>query len=445
MLALAGAIVAAGSCARGRAPAAPPTADPEPVEQARPVPAEPSPPAEPTPPSEPTQPPDVPSPAPEPQVRVGLAVGASSATIGGTVPLSVTDPAGSALARIPAGATWRVHVSGTGLALLTSGGVTTAPAEALGVAAASAADPVWVNGRRYRGVVEVFRDRTGLTVVNRLGLEAYLQGVVSAEMGRRNLAEREALRAQAVISRTYALRNLRRWATDGFDFNASVAAQVYGGVEAETPEALRAVTATRGQVLTYGGAPIDAFFYSTCGGRTAHGTEVFRAAERPYLRSLSDAAEDGTAYCSISPRYRWREDWTGDALRATLQRTLPVETGVSAAQVGEVRDVRVAYRTPSGRVGQLAIALGESGVQVDGPAVRRVLRSATGDLLRSNTFNLTVTGAGQRVTRLVAQGSGAGHGVGLCQWGAVGRSRAGHDYRRIVAAYYPGTTLERLY
>src|SRR6185295_8006446 len=120
--------------------------------------------------------------------------------------------------------------------------------------------------------------------------------------------------------------------------------QVYGGASAETPEGRAAVDGTRGRILTYGGVPIDAFFYSTCGGRTADGTEVFRAADRPYLRSVTDVADDGTAYCSISPRFRWHEEWTGEALRATLERTLPpvaAATGGAAAasDVSEVRDV----------------------------------------------------------------------------------------------------------
>jgi stage II sporulation protein D len=231
----------------------------------------------------------------------------------------------------------------------------------------------------------------------------------------------------------------------GFDLFASVSDQVYGGVSAETPEGTEAVGATRGLALTYGGAPIDAFFYSTCGGRTATGTEAFRAADRPYLRSVADVAPDGTAYCSISPRFRWREVWTGDALRTTLRQTLPAATGTPAARVRQVNDVRVVYRTYSGRVGQLGIDLRESEVMVEGPAIRTVLRSPAGEMLRSNAFDLTVTTANHEVTRLVAEGGGAGHGVGFCQWGAVGRSRAGQDVRRILDAYYPGVTLERLY
>ncbi len=209
------------------------------------------------------------------------------------------------------------------------------------------------------------------------------------------------------------------------------------------------MAATRGRILTYGGAPIDAFFYSTCGGRTADGTEVFRAADRPYLRSVADVADDGTAYCSISPRFRWHEEWSGEALRATLQRTLPTLAAATGAviptDVADIRDVRVAYRTPSGRVGQLAIGLRRGDVLVEEPNVRQVLRPVSGEILKSNTFTLTVTRGGGGITRLAADGAGAGHGVGFCQWGAVGRARAGQDHERILAGYYPGAVLERLY
>jgi stage II sporulation protein D len=386
----------------------------------------------------------------EPQIRLGLVVGAPVATVSGTAGLSVSDPAGARLAEIPAGEVWRVTAGGMGLVVLAPSGAGTTPAELIEIASPDPAALVRVNGRPYRGTITALRDRTGVTVVDRVPMETYLAGVVSAEMGRRSLNEQEALRAQAVVSRTFALRNLRRWQVLGFDLYATVADQVYGGAASETPEGRAAVDATRGRILTYGGVPIDAFFYSTCGGRTADGTEVFRAADRPYLRSVADVADDGTAYCSISPRFRWHEEWTGEALRATLQRTLPPVAAAAgrvatADDMSQVRDVRVSYRTPSGRVGLLTIALRRGDVQVEEPSVRQVLRPVSGELLRSNTFTLTVSGAGQRVTRLAADGAGAGHGVGFCQWGAVGRSRAGQDYERILAAYYPGASLERLY
>jgi stage II sporulation protein D len=304
---------------------------------------------------------------------------------------------------------------------------------------------VRVNGKGYRGSVVILRGGTGITVINRVGLESYLLGVVSAEMGRRGPAEQAALRAQAVVSRTYALRNLGRWKAQGFDLSATVADQVYSGQGAETPEGRAAVGDTRGRVLTYEGVPIEAFFYSTCGGRTADGAEVFRGTARPYLRSVPDQADNGSVYCSISPRYRWHEEWTGEALQSTLERNLPPVTGRQSLDVREVSNVRVARRSKSGRVEQLAIGLGGPEITVEGPAIRQVMRLNSGEPLRSTAFDLVATVGGQRVTHLSVDGRGSGHGVGFCQWGAVGRARAGQGYEQILAAYFPGTRLERRY
>jgi stage II sporulation protein D len=380
----------------------------------------------------------------DPEVRIGLLVGAGSVSVGGGAPLAVTQPDGSHLWMIPPGETWQVVAAGNGVTLA-SRGWTSSPLESVTLAPSDPGAPVMVNGRPYRGIAMILRDGTGLTVVNRLGMESYLPGVISAEMGRRDPGDREALRAQAVVSRTYALRNLGRWKAQGFDLTGTVADQVYTGAAGETAEGRAAVADTRGQVLTYGGSPIDAFFYSTCGGRTAEGVEVFKGAARPYLRSIADQADDGSVYCRISPRYRWREEWTGDALRNILQRSLPPIVGVRSEDVRQVTDLRVARRTRSGRVGEVAIGLGGPEIKVDGPAIRQVIRLNSGEPLRSNAFTLVATGAGQRVTHLTVDGMGAGHGVGFCQWGAVGRARAGQRFEQILMAYFPGTTLERRY
>ncbi|HEU4699520.1 MAG TPA: SpoIID/LytB domain-containing protein [Gemmatimonadales bacterium] len=386
-----------------------------------------------------------PAPSAGPPIRVGLAVGASAVTIGGGGALRLQATDAGLMDALAAGTTLRVLPAARGLALAAGPGGVTTQVEQVTVVPRDADGTVRVNGRDYAGEVTLLRDRTGVTAVNRVALERYLVGVVAGEMGRRDpVAEREALRAQAVVSRTYALRNMGRWAAQGFDLYAGVADQVYGGVTAEYPAAADAVQATRGQAVTWGGQPIDAFFFSTCGGRTAEGTEVFRGAARPYLRSVSDVGPDG-AWCRISPRFRWTEEWSGAQLNATLQRTLPAVAGVRADGVGEVRDLRVTLRTGSGRVGELAARVRTGEVRVDGPQVRSALQTVTGEPLRSNLFTLAVTGAPRRITQVVAEGSGAGHGVGMCQWGAVGRARAGQRYDEILAAYYPTTTLDRLY
>ena len=391
------------------------------------------------------QPSDLPSPSSrETEIKIGLIVGAPSATLGGTTPVAITEPDGSPVATITGGQTWRVSARPAGLVFTGAGGLSSAAFDALTLVPAGDA-PIWVNGKPYRGSAEVLRDRTGLTVVNRLPMELYLLGVVSAEMGRRSSSEQAALRAQAVVSRTYAFRNLRRWRSEGFDLYATVSDQAYGGIAAETPEGRAAVSETRGRVLTYNGAPIEAFYYSTCGGRTADGYEVFRGASRPYLRSGADVAPHGTAYCSISPRYHWREEWSGSSLRAVLARYLPNPSGKSR-NLDQLADIRVTRRTGSGRVDQLVVSAGGFEVRVDGQSnIRQVLRTPGGDMLRSTAFTLMVSGAGSSVSHLVAEGSGAGHGVGLCQWGAVGRARAGRGHEEILAAYYPGTRLERRY
>ncbi len=382
----------------------------------------------------------------EAEIRIGLLVGAGSASLGASQPIAVNEPDGARIVTIPAGETWQVKVAGNGLSLSSPRGWASGPLDAMTLVATDPRAPLRVNGKPYRGQAEVLRDRTGLTVVNRLGMESYLLGVISAEMGRRNSAEQAALRAQAVVSRTYALRNIGRWRSQGFDLYATVSDQAYGGVNAETPEGRAAVSETWGRVLTHNGGVIEAFYFSTCGGRTAEGFEVFRGASRPYLRSVSDVAASGVAYCRISPRYRWREEWTGNALRATLERHLHQASGAGSKSIAEVADIRVTRRSPSGRVDQLAIRLGGSEVLVDGHSnIRQALRTSAGDLLRSTAFSLMATGAGTRVTSLVAEGMGAGHGVGLCQWGAVGRARAGQGYEQILAAYFPGTRVERRY
>lgn len=407
-----------------------------------------------TPGPEPVQAPEAAAPAPlgaagvtapvpgGPEVAIGIVVGAAQVAIGGGGSVRIAARGGDADI-LPADTVWDARTAGGGVAVAGPGGsalrgqeLTLAPAET---------GYVRINGRDYRGRVTLTATGGGVTAVNRLSLEEYLAGVVGGELGRRDPREVEALRAQAIVSRTYALRNRGRWRALGFDFRATVADQVYLGVGSENQLASAAVNDTRGRILAWNGQAIDAFFFSTCGGRTADGTEVFRGADRPYLRSVFDLRPDGSAWCDISPRFRWHEEWNADQLVAALRRSLPETAGVPPSRVGSVRDVRVTGRTASGRVGELTIALADGDVRVSGAAVRQTLRTPAGEILRSAAFTLEESSADGRVTRLVADGSGAGHGVGFCQWGSIGRARAGQSAAEILAAYFPGTSLTQAY
>lgn len=149
-------------------------------------------------------------------------------------------------------------------------------------------NPVRLNGKAYRGKIEVFVNAKGsLTVVNVVPLEEYLLGVVPAELG---LPQLEAQKAQAIAARTYAVANINGYSSKGFDMVPTVWSQVYKGVSIETNMGTRAVNETRGQIATYDGKPIMAYFTSTCGGRTENSENVFDHAE-PYLRGVECSLE----------------------------------------------------------------------------------------------------------------------------------------------------------
>jgi stage II sporulation protein D len=305
---------------------------------------------------------------------------------------------------------------------------------------------VTVNGRPFRGAVDVFTRTGAITVVNALPLELYLQGVVNAEMGRRAESERAALEAQAVVARTYALRNQGRYGADGYDLRAGSGDQLYAGVAAETEVGVASVRATAGLALLYHGAPIAAFFHSTCGGSTAAPEEAFQSVRStPYLRPVSDARPGGGAYCDISPRFAWTVEWEGSQLRDILRRTVPAVLGIDSAAVTDLRDVYVRRTGASGRVTEVRVRIGAGEIPVPGYAVRAVFETPEGRPLGGSAVRFEARQQDGALAALVARGRGWGHGVGLCQWGAVGRARAGQDVRTILNAYFPGTTVARAY
>ena len=387
---------------------------------------------------------------PEPELRVGLAVGVASVRLGGegSGELFVTDDAnGSPVGAVKAGTAWTVVPdSSGGLVLVRPDGTRTERHSGVSAVNVTEGRFAMANGRRYRGRINVMRSRTGLTLINRLALESYLAGVLAQEMGPRRSEEREALLAQAVVARTFALRNRGRWEAQGFDATADTRDQVYLGADAESPQVWDAIRATAGEVVRYQGRLIEAYYHAACGGRTAAVEDVFRSAQRqPYLRSVSDRSRDGRAYCERAPRFSWREEWDATTLRTILTRTLTAVMTVSGDGLQPITDLQVTRATASGRVAELRIVFAHGDVRIDGPDVRSVLRPAPDRLLWSSAFRLFVTKDGATVGRLVAEGSGAGHGVGFCQWGAIGRARAGQHYRDILGTYFPGTTVGRLY
>ena len=258
-----------------------------------------------------------------------------------------------------------------------------------------------------------------LLVVALVPLEAYVEGTVGREMP--SSWESAALRAQAIVSRTYALRALREPKDPHYDVEATTASQVYGGEAEVAGSVLEAVRATRGLHLTHGGVPILAAFHSASGGRTAGAEEVW-GLELPYLRSLEVEDEEH------APSTYWRA--------AVSRTTLRLALGRLGLDVGPLSRIEVSERWPSGRVKRVTVAgpNGERGFS------GRLLRDALGPgVVKSTLFELR-----DRGEDIVLVGSGHGHGVGMSQWGAKAMAARGQDYREILAVFYPGATLTRM-
>ncbi len=276
---------------------------------------------------------------------------------------------------------------------------------------------VALGDRELAGEVEVRRANGGLSVVDVLPLEEYVALVTSAEMPAS--FPTEALKAQAVAARTYALAKKleARAERRDFDLGATVLDQVYprrGG----NPRARAAAVDTAGEVLVFDHRPIEAYFHSACGGTTERGVEAL-GRDLPYLASV------GCHRCNDAPRARWSV------------RVAPGELARIAGLPGAATAARVVERTASGRAARIEVRAGQRRIRLAAVDFRQRMGY---ERLPSLAFDVR-----ERSGSFVFDGRGSGHGAGLCQWGAAGLARAGEDYRKILARYYRGTELMKMY
>ncbi|MDH7515463.1 MAG: SpoIID/LytB domain-containing protein [Bacteroidota bacterium] len=313
-----------------------------------------------------------------------------------------------------------------------------------------------MSGRRYPDTLCLLASGDGLVLVNTLPLERYLLGVLPNEIGgERTIDDFEAVKAQAILARTYAMRKAGVPLARFFDVYADARDQVYSGVVAVSDLLKRAVSETSGDVLEYGGKPAECYYHAVCGGNTEAVSLIWgRSQAKPYLRGVRDADDSGD-FCRRAPSYRWDETYARRELEDILRTYLPsYHDSIDAAALragGYLLDIRVVKRMPSGRVADLRIVWGDRRTRrvfaLSGDRIRRVLRRPDGNApLRSTLFSLDVDrDAARWITRIRIHGGGEGHGIGLCQWGALERSRSGHDASRILSSYFPGTRISKVY
>ena len=303
------------------------------------------------------------------------------------------------------------------------------------------------DNRRYRGELWFTPTDSGILVVNRLPVEDYLRGVVPIELGTRQPGDRAALEAQAIAARSYAYIRVPSDAAveprSGWHMVATVQNQVYAGLDVEAPIVNEAIDRTAGLVIRYNGLLVDAPYSSSCGGRTAAPKESWRdVREEPYLPSVDDTdPRTGRPYCDIAPRNHWTEEFDEAQLKEAVRRAL-VAAGARDPRPGVMTAMRVEGRTTSGRATALVLRTDRGDVTVRNNEIRNVLRNTRGAILSSTYFSIEresrVRG---HLSGVTLRGHGNGHGVGMCQWGAIGRSRAGLDARTILRHYYPGTVV----
>ncbi len=294
-------------------------------------------------------------------------------------------------------------------------------------------ETIAVDGKRFGGRLIVRREVGGIRVVNEIGIEKYLAGVLPAEMPAGWPVE--ALKAQAVISRSYALYQKKARAAQPYDLVSSVLDQVYAGAVGD-PRATAAIAQTAGEVLTYAGEVALTFFHSTSAGPTENAADHFRlgaiaateaAAETerpdpfPYLTGASCPVDQD------SPYYRW-------------QRTIPradieVRLREDGYPVGGITAIRAIKWSRAGRILQMRIAHTRGDLRLAGDDFRRIVGYR---LLPSTRFKIDRFGRDIDIS-----GMGYGHGVGLCQWGAKALAERGWRYENILRHYYPGVTLQQ--
>ncbi|MBI4227622.1 MAG: SpoIID/LytB domain-containing protein [Candidatus Omnitrophica bacterium] len=277
---------------------------------------------------------------------------------------------------------------------------------------------IFLNGVRYRGALTILRNNAGsLQVNNDVPLEQYLKGVVSREVDAR--WPMAALEAQAIVARTFTIRQVQDRAGQAFDVTMRWP-QLYGGLQDERPRATQAVERTRGLVVTAGGRLVLTYYHTVCGGRTEDAEAVWPSVKSPALRSVE------CIYCRRAPHYRWSLAVSSEELAQALAG--------GGVDVGPLTDLQLGPRNRSGRVTTVTVIGLGGAATVSAVQLRAELGSN-----RLRSANCTVQPSGN--DRWIFEGFGWGHGVGLCQWGASGLAQRRQTAQQILQFYYPGTEI----
>jgi stage II sporulation protein D len=275
------------------------------------------------------------------------------------------------------------------------------------------------NRKSYRGSFLIFSNVSNMMLVNKVELENYLYGVLPFEVSTKWPAE--VLKAQAVAARTFAIYNKLNNKMPEYDLDSNVNSQVYGGMDKESPTTNAAIDGTKGEVLAFNGAVIQAFFHANSGGKTASSREVW-GGNLNYLSSVDDP------YSAKGRGYKWNAVISRDKISSILTR--------AGYKAGTVYELLVQDKTESGRVKTLKIKGSENEYIIKAKDLRTL---AGPDRIRSTNFSVSVEG-----NSFYFEGFGWGHGVGMSQEGAREMAEEGWGYKEILDYYYRGAKLKKI-
>lgn len=295
----------------------------------------------------------------------------------------------------------------------------------------------------YSGTLLIRVDRSHRLVINRLPVETYLQGVVPFEIPTRTPEYKEAVFAQAVAARTFTMFSLKHPENDYFDVHADERDQVYRGVQRTTPLSLKAIKDTRGAVLMQNGQPVLTQFHSTCGGVL----EVAKNSTSTDSTGITMAYDltDNEFNCKVSPKYRWLEKRSMETILTSVQHIFSLDSATVEKwrEDGYRITLEILSRNPGGRVTEMRITINDRSFTAKNHQIRQVLADDTGKPLPSTLFFINQSPSDPQKFYII--GAGAGHGRGMCQWGAIGMALRGYSYKDILSFYYPEFSLMKLY
>lgn len=275
---------------------------------------------------------------------------------------------------------------------------------------------VYIDGRIFRGEIKVLKRGQGLLVINTVNLEEYLYGVIRNEVS--TWWPIEAIKAQVIAARTYALYQIKDSKGKDYDVTADVSSQVYGGIFSEKWRTNKAVDKTKGKVLAYNGAIFPAYYHATCGGSTFDASYLWKI-DLPPLKGVK------CDWCKRSPHYSWEKWVPMQEVRAKLEKAGYI--------VGDIVGFEPTKKDRSGRILEIRIKGNITNVDILAKDFRRIIGT---DILRSTNFKVIIVGP-----FVAFEGLGWGHGVGMCQWGAYYMARRGKKMEEILNFYYPASKI----